>query len=307
VNRCGYSSIAASRSVCSPAALPLPPADGPCVIPSSARVETSFMGRARTCGNGEDPSPVPALPNAALFAGVSGTRISVPSSEHTRSRPALASRQSRSPCSRREAPSTMLRSSSAGPGPSALRQSPSARSDGASHRRDHGTIARSPASAMTASRMPASGISVISTMTRIMNAAVSSRSRSPFTNRESSTARSAASAITPGPACDSSHSSSGPRVACTAGLPLAWTRPSRRTTAGATATMQNTVTSPDRIRSVPPMTSADRSPAPSAVPSRSGDATSSSRKATSRPSSAKPSRAPGTTGYKDTRGSCEED
>ena len=69
-----------------------------------------------------------------------------------------------------------------------------------------------------------------------------------------------------------------------AGLPCAWTRPSRRTRAGATATtLQNTVTSPVRIRSVPPMTSADRSPSPTARPLRSGDATSSSRNATTRP------------------------
>ena len=40
---------------------------------------------------------------------------------------------------------------------------------------------RSPASAITASRTPAPGTSVISTMTRIMNPAASSRSRSPFT------------------------------------------------------------------------------------------------------------------------------
>ncbi len=59
----------------------------------------------------------------------------------------------------------------------------------------------------------ASGISVISTITRIMNAAASSRSRSPLTNRRSSRAFPAILPVTPGPACDSSRSSSGPSVA----------------------------------------------------------------------------------------------
>ena len=36
---------------------------------------------ARSCGNGDESSPVPTEPNAARFAGVSGTRISVPSSD----------------------------------------------------------------------------------------------------------------------------------------------------------------------------------------------------------------------------------
>ncbi len=75
----------------------------------------------------------------------------------------------------------MACSSSSGPGPSAFRQSPSARADAGTQARAHGTMARSPASAITASRTSASGIRVISTMTLIMNALVSSRSRSPFT------------------------------------------------------------------------------------------------------------------------------
>ena len=80
VNRRGQRSIASSRSFCSPAALPFPPPAGPCVMPSSARVETSFRVSALTWGNGDESSPVPMDPNAARFAGVSGTRISVPSS-----------------------------------------------------------------------------------------------------------------------------------------------------------------------------------------------------------------------------------
>jgi hypothetical protein len=107
----------------------------------------------------------------------------------------------------------MAWSSSSGSGPRAFRQSPSARSDAGAQDLAHGTRARSPASAITASRMPASGIRVISTMTRIMNALASSRSRSPFTYSARSTARSATRSMTPGPACSSSHSSSGPRAA----------------------------------------------------------------------------------------------
>jgi hypothetical protein len=107
----------------------------------------------------------------------------------------------------------MAWSSSSGSGPRAFRQSPSARSDAGAQDLAHRTRARSPASAITASRMPASGIRVISTMTRIMNALASSRSRSPFTYSARSTARSATRSMTPGPAFSSNHSSSGPRAA----------------------------------------------------------------------------------------------
>ena len=113
----------------------------------------------------------------------------------------------------------MACSSSSGPGPRAFRQSPQARANAGTQARAHGTIARSPASAISASRTSASGTSVISTMTRIMNDLVSSRFRSPFTNCFRSTARSATWEITPGPAWRSSHSSAGPSVACSAGLP----------------------------------------------------------------------------------------
>ena len=58
-------------------------------------------------------------------------------------------------------------------------------------------------------------------MTLIMNALVSSRSRSPFTYFPASTARSAIPSITPGPAFPSSQSSSEPSVAWPAGLPCA--------------------------------------------------------------------------------------
>ena len=182
--------MAVSSSFCSAAALSVPA--GPCGIPSSARVETSFNGSARSCGNGDESSPVPTEPNAARFAGVSGTRISVPSSAPVFSgliRPMMTARQSRSSCSAQEARSTMSRSSSSGSGPSAFRQSPHARADAGTQARAHGTSARSPASAMSASRTSASGIKVISTMTRIMNALVSRRFRSPFTYLSRSAAR----------------------------------------------------------------------------------------------------------------------
>ncbi len=291
---------------------------GPCGIPSSARVETSFKGSALTCGNGAESSPVPTEPNVARFAGVSGTRISVPSMDPAfsgRSRPMFTARQSRSWCSAHDARSTMSRSSSSGSGPSALRQSPHARSDAAAHGLAHGTPARSPASAMITSRMPASGSSVISTSTRIMNALASSRSRSPFTNSGRSTARSATWPITPGPAFSSSHSSNGPSVACPHGLPCACTRPSLLTCAGATATtFKNTTASPARIFPVPPITSADRSPSNSGLPFRSGDTRSPSRTATisDPPPGTSPSPAMLLTerepaGYEDTRGSCDEE
>ena len=154
--------MAVSRSFCSAAALSVPA--GPCGIPSSARVETSFSGSALTCGNGDESSPVPTEPNAARFAGVSGTRISVPSTDPAFSGlfvPMMTARQSRSSCSAHEARSTMSCSSSSGSGPSAFRQSPSARADAGAQTRAHGTMARSPASAMTASRTSAPGIRVI--------------------------------------------------------------------------------------------------------------------------------------------------
>ena len=68
-----------------------------------------------------------------------------------------------------------------------------------------------------------SGISVIKTITRIMKALASSLSRRPFTNRASSGARPAIPPAAPGPACDSSRSSSGPSVAWCTGLPFART------------------------------------------------------------------------------------
>ncbi len=199
-------------------------------------------------------------------------------------------------------------SSSSGCGPRAARQSPNARGDAGRHARAHGTMARSPACAMITSRASASGTSVIKMMARITKALASSRFRTPFTNSGRSIARSAIPSMRPGPACCPSHSSSGPSVACSHGLPCACTRPSLRTRAGATApTFRKTTWSPDRIRSVPAMTSADRSPSPSGLPA--GDTRSGTRTATI--SAPPPGTSPllaahGGTRYKDTRGSWAE-
>ena len=239
------------------------------------------MGSARRHGYGPESSAVPTVPKNALFAGVSGTRSSVPSSD-----PALsgalfpivtAPGQPRPWCPRHADPSTRSRSSSSGTGPSAFRQSPAARADAGRHGRAHGTSARSPASASTASSSRAPGISVISTTARIMNALASSLSRSPFTNRPSSGACSATPPTRPGPA----PASSGPIVAWRTGLPLARTCPSLLTCASATATtLQNTTAPPVRTFSVPPTTSADLSQSPRSLPFFSGEASSSSGTAT---------------------------
>ncbi len=254
---------------------------------SSDRVRQLFSGNRRTAGHAAEPSAVPADPNAARLPGVSGTRSSDPSAECTasgRDRPVTRYCPGRPACSSPAAASTAACSFSSGAGPRALRQSRQARSDAGRHCLDHGTSARSPASAMITSLSCASGISVISTSTRIMNAAVSSRSRSPFTNLSSSTARSAMPPITPGPACSSSQSSSGPRVACPHGLPAARTCPFLVTTAGVTATtFRNTAGSPVRIASVPATTIADRSPPPSGALLLNGETRSDSRTATVTP------------------------
>ncbi len=127
----------------------------------------------------------------------------------------------------------------------------------------------------------ASGIMVHSTIARIMNAADSSRRYFPLTCRPSRIARSAMPPITPGPACASSHSSAGPSVAWSYGLPPARTCPSLVTTASVTATtFRKTVAPPVRILSVPPMTSADRSAPPRSRPFLSGGASSPAGTAT---------------------------
>lgn len=279
---CGCRARTSSSRPCSAAALSVPAA--PHGMASSDRVSTLFRGNSRTAGQAAESSAVPADPNAARFAGVSGTRSSDPSAECTdsgRDRPVTRDCPGRAACSPRAAASTAACSSSSGAGPSAFRQSRQARSDAGRHGFDHGTSARSPASAAITPPGRASGICDCSTSTRIMNAAVSSRSRSPFANLPSSTARPAIPSITPGPACASSHSSSGPSVACEHGVPSARTCPFLVTTAGATATtFRNTAGSPVRIASVPATASADRSPPPGKAPFFSGETRSASRTAT---------------------------
>ena len=71
--------MASSRSFCSAAALSVPA--GPCGIANSARHEQQVSGSARRHGYGPESSAVPTVPKNALFAGVSGTRSSVPSSD----------------------------------------------------------------------------------------------------------------------------------------------------------------------------------------------------------------------------------
>ena len=64
--------------------------------------------------------------------------------------------------------------------------------------------------------------------------------------------------IVPGPQRRSNSCSTAPSRACSAGLPWAWTRPSRRTTAGATATILHQATrSPVLIGPAPASTNAD--------------------------------------------------
>ena len=267
---------------------------------SSNRVRTLLSGNSRTAGQAAESSAVPTDPNAARFAGVSGTRSRDPSAECTasgRDRPVTRHCPGRPACSPRAAASTADCSSSSGTGPSAFRQSRQDRSDAGRHGLDHGTSARSPASAAITSPGCDPGISDCSTSSRIMNAAVSSRSRSPLTNLPSSTARAAIPSITPGPACASSHSSSGPSVAREHGLPSARTCPFLVTTAGATATtFRNTAGSPARIASVPATASADRSPSPGRAPFFSGETRSASRTATAIPAGRSPSSAKTPTG-----------
>src|SRR2546429_3204224 len=106
---------------------------------NSARHEQQVIGSALAGGNGDESSPVPTDPKNALFAGVSGTRTSVPSSDPAFSGLLLpvvtAPGQPAPACSRQAAPSTRSRSSSRGAGPSAFRQSPAARADAGRHGR----------------------------------------------------------------------------------------------------------------------------------------------------------------------------
>ena len=127
---------------------------------SSDRVRQLFSGNSRTAGHAAESSAVPTDPNAARFSGVSGTRSSDPSAECTasgRDRPVTRDCPGRPACSSPAAASTAACSSSSGAGPSALRQSRQARSDAGRHGLDHGTSARSPASAMITSPGCASG------------------------------------------------------------------------------------------------------------------------------------------------------
>src|SRR5437016_868701 len=111
--------MASSSRACSDSALSVPA--GPCGIANSARHEQQVSGSARRHGYGPLSSPVPTLPKNALFAGVSGTRSSVPSSDPAFSGLVFpmvtAPGQPRPWCSRQAGPSTRSRKSSSGPRP----------------------------------------------------------------------------------------------------------------------------------------------------------------------------------------------
>ena len=55
-------------------------------------MDAAEIRSSRSCGNGDESSAVPADPNAARFAGVSGTRISDPSIEPISRSPAVTAR-----------------------------------------------------------------------------------------------------------------------------------------------------------------------------------------------------------------------
>jgi hypothetical protein len=182
VKTCGKSRIAVPGSTCPEAVLSVPA--GPRGIASSDLVRQLFSGKSRTHGQAAESSAVPADPDAARLSGVSGTRSSDPSPECTasgRAVPIVRDWPSRPACSPAAAASTVPCSSSSGAGPSALRQSRQARSGAGCHRLDQGSRARSPASARITPDSCASGIKVHSTITRIMNAADSSRRYRPLT------------------------------------------------------------------------------------------------------------------------------
>jgi len=57
--------------------------------PKVARVDAAEIRSSRSCGNGDESSAVPADPDAARLAGLSGTRISDPSIEPASRSPAV--------------------------------------------------------------------------------------------------------------------------------------------------------------------------------------------------------------------------
>ena len=159
----------------------------------------SAAAPART-GTGRN-RPRPDGAEDALFAGVSGTLTSVPSSDPAFSGLLLpmvtapGSPRRVLPPGRAEhgpaaPPGEPRRARSASPRPPGRRRTPRPRP------RHQGQVP-----GQRDDHVPdrASGISVISTITRIMNALASSRSRSPFTNRASSARPPRSVPMTPGP------------------------------------------------------------------------------------------------------------
>jgi hypothetical protein len=144
----------------------------------------------------------------------------------------------------------------------------------------HGTSDRFPSSVVMTSRASASGINVINSTARITNATLISRRRRALTFPVGRT-RAATRSIVPGPQRRSNSCSAAPSRACSAGLPWAWTRPSRRTRAGVIATILHQATrSPVLIGPAPATTDADRS-SPS-EPARTGQPSAQTGTATIR-------------------------
>ena len=116
------------------------------------------------------------MPNAARFAVVSGIRVTVPSIAPSRSPPPTSTTgRAGSRCSVPTAASSSRCSCSSGASPIAARQVDSTVPEGTACGRRHGTSSRSPSSVVSTSRESASGIKVINSTARMVNATLISR------------------------------------------------------------------------------------------------------------------------------------
>ena len=113
-----------------------------------ARPARAARPTIRNCGNGPDPSLVPAVPNAARFAGVSARLTSIPSAAHTL---IPASRTAPGPSST-SGPAARQNSDSSSPAGTSRRQSVITFSVGTCHSRANGTSASNPTSLTSASQ-----------------------------------------------------------------------------------------------------------------------------------------------------------
>jgi hypothetical protein len=257
VNIQAYSMSIRSSSFCSASALS-PPA-GPVTTARPARVNASLACRLRIWGK---PLPaVPAVPYRERLAFVSGIRVTVPSIAPTCSPPPTSIPAGPSSWL---APTTLTAASHwrfsccSGAGPIAVRHLDSTVPDGTACSRRHGTASRSPNSVAITWRASAAGINTINRVARMVKAMLISRRAFALifpVRRTPAATRSIAS----GPHAASSSTSPAPNRAWSHGRPSAWTRPSRRTVAGATTTtLQKATTSPDWIFPAASTTIADR-------------------------------------------------